>query len=78
MLRLFQGLMYAAPGEQMASPAGHDGGGAVRALARTDIRADELVVVLPLVLLMVLLGLYPYLITHAMPALGFPLPVAWR
>ena len=78
MLRLFQGLMYAAPGEQLAAPTGHEGGSAVGALGRTDIRADELAVVLPLVLLMVLLGLYPYLITHPMPALGFPLPVAWR
>jgi NADH:ubiquinone oxidoreductase subunit 4 (subunit M) len=42
-----------------------------------DIVTDELVVIAPLLLLMILLGLYPYLITQAMPALGIPLP-GWR
>jgi NADH-quinone oxidoreductase subunit M len=76
MLRLFQGLMYAAPGEQ--SPALAHGSGEAVAAARKDIGLDELVVIVPLVLLMILLGLYPYLITHAMPALGIPYPVPWR
>jgi NADH-quinone oxidoreductase subunit M len=81
MLRLFQGVMYAAPGEQfpdVTSISGGGGGGAALATARLDIVADELVVIAPLVLLMVLLGLYPYLLIHPMPSLGIPFPVGWR
>jgi NADH-quinone oxidoreductase subunit M len=69
MLRLFQGAMYAGPGEQ--SPP-------TTSPPRTDIAAGELAVVVPLVALMFLLGLYPYLLTQAMTSLGFPLPVPWR
>jgi NADH-quinone oxidoreductase subunit M len=69
MLRLFQGVMYAGPGEQ--SPP-------TTSPPRADIAAGELATVVPLVALMFLLGLYPYLLTQAMTSLGFPLPVPWR
>ncbi|HKF19828.1 MAG TPA: NADH-quinone oxidoreductase subunit M [Candidatus Dormibacteraeota bacterium] len=75
MLRLFQGLMYAGPGEQLPAPMPHGGEAAV---ARTDIASRELVLLVPLLVLMFLLGLYPYLLTQAMTSLGFPLPVPWR
>ncbi|HVB77565.1 MAG TPA: NADH-quinone oxidoreductase subunit M [Candidatus Nitrosotalea sp.] len=69
MLRLFQGLMYAGAGQTTAEPA---------PVRRDDILARELAVIAPLVLLMFLLGLYPYLLTHVMGALGYALPVPWR
>jgi NADH-quinone oxidoreductase subunit M len=88
MLRLFQGLMYARPGEQLPAPvvdrgeegpgpvaAGH---GAAAAVTRDDIAPRELALLAPLLVLMAVLGLYPYLLTQAMNALGFPLPVPWR
>jgi NADH-quinone oxidoreductase subunit M len=79
MLRLFQGVMYAAPGEQLPDVTSMSGGaGTATATARMDIVADELVVIAPLVLLMVFLGLYPYVLTHPMLALGIPFPVGWR
>ncbi len=87
MLRLFQGVMYAAPGEQLPPPAGHGhegdrgahpGGRGAAVAARRDIAGRELALLLPLLLLMILLGLYPYLLTQAMSSLGFPLPVPWR
>jgi len=84
MLRLYQGLMYAAPGEQLPPPAtdhGHHGvhpPGEAAAVARSDILRGELGLLVPLLLLMALLGLYPYLLTQAMTSLGFPLPVPWR
>lgn len=46
--------------------------------ARLDLARAELGILLPLLLLMFVLGLYPYLITQAMNALAFPLPVPWR
>ncbi|HYW26629.1 MAG TPA: NADH-quinone oxidoreductase subunit M [Terriglobales bacterium] len=85
MLRLYQGLMYAAPGEQLPGPPatdhGHHGAhpaGEGAAVARSDILPRELGLLVPLLLLMALLGLYPYLLTQAMTSLGFPLPVPWR
>ena len=81
MLRLFQGLMYAAPGEQLPPPGdhGHRGEhGSQPAVALTDITSRELALLIPLMGLMILLGLYPYLLTQAMSSLGFPLPVPWR
>jgi NADH-quinone oxidoreductase subunit M len=86
MLRLYQGLMYAAPGEQLPGPPGADHGhhssahpaaeGA--AVARSDVDRGQLALLVPMLLLMALLGLYPYLLTQAMTSLGFPLPVPWR
>ncbi len=75
MLRLFQGLMYAPAGAELAH--GH-GGEAARAPLRNDIARGELALLMPLVALMFLLGLYPYLITQAMTALAFALPAPWR
>jgi NADH-quinone oxidoreductase subunit M len=77
MLRLYQGLMYAGPGEQLPPPGDHGAHGAV-GVARNDIATRELALLVPLLLLMGLLGLYPYLLTQAMSSLGFPLPVPWR
>ena len=81
MLRLFQGLMYAGPGEQLQVPVdhGHHGiHGSENVVTRDDIAGRELALLLPLLGLMILLGLYPYLLTQAMTSLGFPLPVPWR
>jgi len=83
MLRLYQGLMYAAPGEQLPPPTdhGHHGAhpaGEGAAVARSDILGGEVALLVPMLLLMALLGLYPYLLTQAMTSLGFPLPVPWR
>jgi NADH-quinone oxidoreductase subunit M len=88
MLRLFQGLMYARPGEQLPAPVvdhGEEGPGpvaaahgAAAAVTQDDIVPRELALLVPLLLLMAVLGLYPYLLTQAMNALGFPLPVPWR
>lgn len=65
LLRLFQGLMYAAPGERGHAPPPTS--------ARTDLVGRELAVLAPLVSLMFLLGLYPQLLVQAMSALAFPL-----
>ncbi|HUZ88976.1 MAG TPA: NADH-quinone oxidoreductase subunit M [Candidatus Acidoferrales bacterium] len=70
MLRLFQGIMYVGRGPQGA-PAGGS-------TVRTDIATSELLLMTPLILLMFLLGLYPYLLTHAMDALGYALSVPWK
>ena len=70
MLRLFQGLMYAAPGEQHAHPP--------EAPARADLSRGELALMAPLVALMLVLGLYPAILTQAMTSLGYALPVPWR
>jgi NADH-quinone oxidoreductase subunit M len=83
MLRLFQGLMYAGPGEQLPPPGDHGHHGAhpeaeTAVVARDDLAGRELALLVPLLLLMGLLGLYPYLLTQAMTSLGFPLPVPWR
>lgn len=62
--------------------AGHGAGEPLSAVgaqpARLDLARAELGILLPLLLLMFVLGLYPYLITQAMNALAFPLPVPWR
>ena len=62
MLRLFQGAMYT----EVPGGSGHP----PEAVARNDIARAELVLLAPLVALMFLLGLYPYLVVHVMPALG--------
>jgi NADH-quinone oxidoreductase subunit M len=86
MLRLYQGLMYAGPGDQLHAPPAGDHGhhgtahptGEGAATARIDLLRGELGLLVPLLLLMFLLGLYPYLLTQAMTSLGYPLPVPWR
>jgi NADH-quinone oxidoreductase subunit M len=55
MLRLFQGAMHGVPTE-------------TRPMA--DIQAGQLALMAPLILLMFVLGLYPYLLTRLMTALG--------
>ncbi len=75
MLRLFQGLMYAPPGGELAH--GH-GEVAAEPVARADIARGELALLMPMVALMFVLGLYPYIITRALPALGYALPVPWQ
>ncbi len=77
MLRLFQGLMYAGRGQQ-GPPVAHAAGAAEAVAARSDLANLEVALLLPLLGLMILLGMYPYLLTQAMTSLGFPLPVPWR
>ena len=55
MLRLFQGTMHGEPADHRPM---------------SDIETGQLVLVTPLVLLMFVLGLYPYLLTQLMSALG--------
>jgi len=62
MLRLFQGAMYT----EVTGAADHP----AEAVVRKDIARAELALLAPLVALMFLLGLYPYLVVHVMPALG--------
>ncbi len=59
MLRMFQGMMHGRP----APAAG-----------TTDISPLELGMVTPLLLLMLILGLVPIILTRAMTALGQPMP----
>ena len=68
MLRLFQGVMYShtQPAHAPEAVAEH-----------RDVARGELALIAPLVILMFLLGLYPYLLTHAMAALGQGMP-GWR
>jgi NADH-quinone oxidoreductase subunit M len=58
MLRLFQGAMYGPPREAAAA----------------DIAPGELALITPLVLLMFVLGFFPYALTRAMAALGQGMP----
>ncbi|MEP7105567.1 MAG: NADH-quinone oxidoreductase subunit M [Chloroflexota bacterium] len=62
MLRLFQGAMYT----EVAGASDHP----AEPLVRRDIARRELALLAPLVALMFVLGLYPYLVIHLMPALG--------
>ncbi|MDQ6774157.1 MAG: NADH-quinone oxidoreductase subunit M [Candidatus Dormibacteraeota bacterium] len=83
MLRFFQGPMYAGRGEQgpaRGAAHGTHGGGRPKAMAvaRIDIARGEALVLLPLVLLMFVLGLYPFLVTQLMTALAYQMPVPWR
>ena len=68
MLRLFQGLMYAGPGEQERPPR----------QPAVDLHGAEVALLAPLVILMFVLGLYPGGLLHLMSSLGFPLPIPWR
>lgn len=76
MLRLFQGIMYVAPGEN--PPPGHAPDWVRKVTKLPDLARLEAGLVVPLVGLMFLLGLYPALLTGAMTALGYPLPVPWK
>jgi NADH-quinone oxidoreductase subunit M len=87
MLRMYQGVMYAPPPPSPGLGASRSGGslpgdhgrhGAGAAVARHDLAGREIALLVPLLVLMGLLGLYPYLLTQAMTSLGFPLPVPWR
>jgi NADH-quinone oxidoreductase subunit M len=62
MLRLFQGAMYSEARGAPDHPAGP--------VDRRDIARRELALLAPLVALMFVLGIYPYLVVHLMPALG--------
>jgi NADH-quinone oxidoreductase subunit M len=62
MLRLFQGAMYTETRGAPDHPAA--------AVASRDIGRRELALLAPLVALMFVLGIYPYLVVHLMPALG--------
>jgi len=68
MLRLFQGAMYApATGEDL--PHGHAGleaAGHALAAPHNDLGAAQLALLAPLVALMFVIGLYPFLLTHLM------------
>ena len=68
MLRLFQGVMYSHTQPVHAPEA---------VAEHRDVARGELLLIAPLVVLMFLLGLYPYLLTHAMAALGQGMP-GWR
>jgi hypothetical protein len=63
---------------QAAGPGGHGLQEGAGAAARHDLAGREVALLVPLLALMGLLGLYPYLLTQAMTSLGFPLPVPWR
>ena len=54
MLRLFQGAMHGLPG-----PA-----------PKSDIHAVQLTLLAPLILLMFVIGLYPYVLTNLMTSVG--------
>jgi NADH-quinone oxidoreductase subunit M len=75
LLRMFQGVMYASRDEDPWPPAGRG----PHAVARTDLVRLEAAILVPLVLLMFLLGIYPQLIAQLMPALAFPIAgVPWH
>jgi NADH-quinone oxidoreductase subunit M len=77
MLRLFQGAMYTPPtGEDL--PHGHEGHAEVRAPAATDLRTSELALLAPLVALMFVIGLYPYLITRVMSLATLGIGLPWQ
>jgi NADH-quinone oxidoreductase subunit M len=76
MLRLFQGAMYAPPTGDL--PHGHEGHAEPAPPAAIDLRTSELALLAPLVALMFVIGLYPFLLTRVMSlgTLGIGLP--WR
>ena len=91
MLRLFQGVMYAAPGvdlphghleresdEPTSQPALEGAHAGAVALPRQDLRAAQLALLIPLVGLMFLLGLYPFLLTRVMSAATLGLGLPWH
>ena len=78
MLRLFQGAMYAPPtGEDLAH--GHEGHtGAAAAPPLLDLRAPELALLAPLVVLMFIIGLYPDLLTRLMSVATLGIALPWQ
>jgi NADH-quinone oxidoreductase subunit M len=61
LLRLFQGAMYAAPGGEEL-PHGHG----VATAPAIDLRATQLALLAPLLALMFVIGLYPFVLTRLM------------
>ncbi len=77
MLRLFQGAMYApATGEDLAH--GHRGHEETPRAPGIDLRGTQLALLAPLVALMFVLGLYPYLLTRVMSAVTLGIGLPWR
>jgi NADH-quinone oxidoreductase subunit M len=74
MLRLFQGAMYArwTPGTRY--PPNFPEDSELVATPAADLRGAQLALLAPLVVLMFAIGIYPYLLTHAMTALALKLP----
>ncbi|GAC1653267.1 MAG: NADH-quinone oxidoreductase subunit M [Candidatus Dormibacteraceae bacterium] len=79
MLRLFQGAMYTPPTGDLAH--GHVGEGghaaATGPVVTHDLRGTELVLLAPLVALMFILGLYPFILTRLMSATTVALGLPW-
>jgi NADH-quinone oxidoreductase subunit M len=74
MLRLFQGAMHGREAEHFLGRHGHGEHQPEPERRRSDLRAGELALVAPLVVLMFVLGLYPDLLVRAMYAVGQPMP----
>jgi NADH-quinone oxidoreductase subunit M len=77
MLRLFQGAMYApATGEDL--PHGHAGHEEPRPAPVTDLGGGELALLAPLLALMFVIGLYPFLLTRVMSLATLGVGLPWR
>ena len=77
MLRLFQGTMYAPlTGEEL--PHGHAGHSETAKPAPADLRMVELALLAPLVALMFIIGLYPYLLTRLMSVATIGISLPWK
>ena len=77
MLRLFQGAMY-APATGAELPHGHLGHGEAPRPPAIDIRGAQLALLAPLLALMFVLGLYPYVLTRVMSAVTLGVNLPWR
>jgi NADH-quinone oxidoreductase subunit M len=76
MLRLFQGAMYAPPTGDLAH--GHEGHAEPVAPAAIDLRTNELALLAPLVALMFVIGLYPFLLTRVMSGATLGIGLPWQ
>jgi NADH-quinone oxidoreductase subunit M len=76
MLRLFQGAMYAPPTGDLAH--GHEGHAEPAAPAAVDLRTNELALLAPLVALMFVIGLYPFLLTRVMSGATLGIGLPWQ
>jgi NADH-quinone oxidoreductase subunit M len=77
MLRLYQGVMYTAPsGEDL--PHGHAGHDEGRPAPVADLDGRELALLAPLLALMFIIGLYPFLLTRVMNAVTLGVALPWR